>query len=360
MGNYNEIINTSTWQEQSWLNSGGTRNKKILSYENNIYYFKESFRKGDDKFYKYEFYSEVIASFIGEMIGLDVLKYNIAIYKNQIGCLSKSMINNDEELIEAGKYIKAFDNTFIIDNENPKEKYTFELIIKTLQEFSLVENVEKLIDVIIFDSILGNSDRHQENWGFIAQNTIWVESLNELEKTITGGVSKYESIIRKTISFTSKFLSKNKGNFDNTDLVNEIAKIKLSTNRKVRFSPIYDSGCCLGRELTEDKIEQLHKNEQQLLKYINNGKAEIHWIGKKIPHFQLLKSLINNDGENIKDRINILISKFDKRLFSDFINNLDVNIPSEFEEYRISNIRKEFIVKLVTLRIETLQKLINE
>jgi hypothetical protein len=127
---------------------------------------------------------------------------------------------------------------------------------------------------------------------------LWNQQLNrgyELQYDNKGNLITNRAAINGDAIINELGVEVNKGNFDNTDLVNEIAKIKLSTNRKVRFSPIYDSGCCLGRELTEDKIEQLHKNEQQLLKYINNGKAEIHWIGKKIPHFQLLKSLINND-----------------------------------------------------------------
>lgn len=350
----NKIIDVGLWQELSWLHSGGTRNKKILSDSGKLYYFKESYKKGETKFYKYEFYSEVIASFIGEMIGLDVLEYNIAIYKNKIGCLSKSMISGDEELIEAGKYLKAFDNTFMFDNENPKDKYTFQLIIKALDAFSLTINVDKLIDVIIFDSIIGNSDRHQENWGFIAKNTLFSESIDELEKVLLGKNTKYTSLINGILSlFNAK-------STDKKSLSIEATKIKLKSTRDIHFSPIYDSGCCLGRELTEERISKLLTDNNLLNSYIQKGVAEIHWEGKKQSHFDLLITLIENNGYKIRERIKELINRFDFKKFSDFILTLDDNIPQQFDEYRISDNRKDFIVKLVTLRIETLQKLTNE
>jgi hypothetical protein len=43
----NEVINISSWQELNYLNSGGTRNKKIVSnQEGDLYYFKESYDNG--------------------------------------------------------------------------------------------------------------------------------------------------------------------------------------------------------------------------------------------------------------------------------------------------------------------------
>ena len=94
--------------------------------------------------------------------------------------------------------------------------------------------------------------------------------------------------------------------------------------------------------------------------YIQKGVAEIHWEGKKQSHFDLLITLIENNGYKIRERIKELINRFDFKKFSDFILALDDNIPQQFDEYRISDNRKDFIVKLVTLRIETLQKLTNE
>ncbi|MGJ1321962.1 hypothetical protein ACR780_04685 [Sphingobacterium faecium] len=66
-----KFIDTTGWQETYWLNSGGTREKHILQDENDdLWYFKRSERKpgkgnNPEKYYKDEFWSEIIAYQIG-------------------------------------------------------------------------------------------------------------------------------------------------------------------------------------------------------------------------------------------------------------------------------------------------------
>ena len=55
---------------------------------------------------------------------------------NIVGCISKSMINQaSEELIEGGKYLQAFDNTFKPENVKHRNQYNFELILNALVSF---------------------------------------------------------------------------------------------------------------------------------------------------------------------------------------------------------------------------------
>jgi hypothetical protein len=84
------LYNISEWNEQSWWNTGGTRNKKIyLNPEDGaLYYFKQSLKKGPRE-YKYEFWSEIIASEVGKLLGFDILPYHIAIRGIMVGCISK-------------------------------------------------------------------------------------------------------------------------------------------------------------------------------------------------------------------------------------------------------------------------------
>ncbi len=348
----NHLFYVSGYKELTWLNSGGTRNKKILSDEYGaVYYFKESFNNANGKFYKYEFYSEIVASFIGKMLELDVLEYSIAIYKHQIGCLSKSMNDDQEELIEGGKYLKAFDNSFIVESENPKQKYTFQLIVNALKCFELESHVDRLIDIIIFDSIIGNSDRHQENWGFIAKNTIVGQAYTEIERTLEGKPSRHSPLIKKMLSMFGM----------NIKIVpNDIIHYRLKNiTRDVKFAPIYDSGSSLGRELDESKILSMLKNDMQINAYINKGMAEIHWDGKKYNHFGLLEELIKQDSK-VKDRISELVRKIDTTRIQEFVSKIDMMIPEEFESWKIPNYRKDLIVKLITLRSQRLLEIINE
>ncbi len=45
--------------------------------------------------------------------------------------------------------------------------YTFDLIEKAFEFHKLNPFLENIIEIIVFDTIIGNQDRHQENWAFI-------------------------------------------------------------------------------------------------------------------------------------------------------------------------------------------------
>lgn len=46
--------------------------------------------------------------------------------------------------------------------KNKRENYILDNILKDLQEYNLME---KFIEVLFFDSFIGQTDRHEENWG---------------------------------------------------------------------------------------------------------------------------------------------------------------------------------------------------
>jgi hypothetical protein len=348
MENLRPFEDVSNWEEQLWLHSGGTRNKKILSDPNGIlYFFKESFNNNDGKFYKYEFYSEVIASFLGKMIGLNVLNYTIAVFNERIGCLSRNMLDENEELIEGGKYLKGYNPDFIVDKENPKSKYDYHLIDETLKKYFNPSEIDKIHELIIFDAIIGNSDRHQENWGYIATHNFVTKAISEIEKVYEDPDSK--NTFEKIVGYFSK---------KKLD-IKDINAAKLDLIRNIKISPIYDSGCSLGREIEETKVSLLLKNDEMLMAYINRGKSEIHWKGRKLSHFDLLNKIIEIDP-TIKNTVQKLVNRINFDALKKYVFELDQSIPDSFKEYKISNERKELIVNIITLRIQKISKIVSE
>lgn len=85
-----KYIDISNWKTQVHVHTGGTRDKfiAISPDDDKKYYFKTSINKGF-KNYKYEFWSEVIASELGRSLGFNVLIYDVASFNDKIGCLSK-------------------------------------------------------------------------------------------------------------------------------------------------------------------------------------------------------------------------------------------------------------------------------
>ena len=175
----NRIIDISNWGALPWYSTGGTREKKYLFNpdDNATYYFKKSADK-----YPFEFWSEIIAFDLGQILKLDVLKYFPAIYEGEIGCVSQSMIDpNKEELIEGGKYLQAFDTTFSPEDKKLRHQYSFQLIEGSMQFFTLDSYLDKILEIVVFDTLIGNGDRHQENWAFIGNYTTLSKSLTEIE-----------------------------------------------------------------------------------------------------------------------------------------------------------------------------------
>lgn len=346
-----KLYDITDWNEQSWWNTGGTRDKKIYlnPEDGELYYFKQSFKKGQRN-YKHEFWSEIIAYEVGELLGFDILPYHIAIRGKVVGCISKSMINQEsEELIEGGKYLQAFDTNFKPENIKERDRYTFQLIYSALFSFKKEKHLDKLIDTIVFDALTGNSDRHQENWAII--NKYIVFSKNEI---------LLASFIEKVVNFVLKQIS-NLGLRKVND-INKIEITKLLLPKITRYAPIYDSGCSFGRELNDEKVTQMLSNETEIQKYIEKGLAEIHWESKKITHFELVSKLI--ETENLKDitlsSIRKVIEKFDNKKVEQIIMNVDKELEIWGSPNVLPKQRKELALKLLTLRSDKLRTIYSQ
>lgn len=312
-----EYYDISQWEKHEYLGTGGTRDKVVVEnpVDNCLYYFKTSLIK-NEKNYIYEFWSEVIASEVGELLGFDILKYNVAANEHHtLGCLSKLMIDTTlEQLDEGYKWIKRYQLAY--DTED-RDSYTFQLIEETLTNlFPNEKFIERLISTIVFDSIIGNEDRHQENWGIIISNHIPTKTSKSF-------------FSRKT-------------------------PIPVST---YRYAPIYDSGSSLGRELREEKVNQMITDSLQLNAYINRGQSEIHWKGEhgKQKHFALIDKIATTKYRGvIISELQRIRKLYDKKRIKDIVIHIDDCLPKAYISHKIPENRKELLIKLITLRIERL------
>lgn len=98
----------------------------------------------------------------------------------------------------------------------------------------------------------------------------------------------------------------------------------------------------------------------QLEAYINRGRSEIHWEGEKqkLKHFDLIHKIADNGYQNIIiETIDRLKSKYNKTKIADIINGIDNCIPQEYSLHKIPQERKDFLIKLVSLRVTKLFEL---
>jgi hypothetical protein len=292
------FYDVSEWMEKQYITAGGTRNKVIVEHPNRgVFYFKTSLER-----YKYEFWSEIIASAVGEELGFNTLHYDIAWNKTDIGCLSSSMESKDQTvLIEIVKILRNYDNTYKPEIKQSYSQYTFQFIEKAFETHQIIDQMSHIVETIVFDSLIGNGDRHQENWGFI-------------------------------FFFDSE---------------------------KIQFSPIYDSGSCLGRELIDGKIQQMLTHSEILSFYINRGLCEIRWdtMKKKLNHFDLILKIIKQTlyKEIALNKIKQVIDKFNINNIRRIVYEVDKNLPEQYCSYKLPDIRKQIIVEMIQARFNRLK-----
>ena len=257
---------------EEFNNYKGSEKKKTLIYNNKKYLvkFPDPVReKNKNISYINNAFSEYIGSNIFKIVGfktqntvLGKYKYN---GKEKIVCGCEDFTDNENVLYE-------FENLALSTNPDKKIETELNDIMEVIEECKMINNEEtkeKFWDMFIIDSLIGNTDRHNGNWGFL--------------------------------------LNKNTG--------------------KAEFSPIYDCGSCLNPMLEDEEIKKI--NETELKNLAINCYSCIKEDGKKINYMTFIKQMRNVECNNAIKRmfININIDEIKK-----FINNIECmsDIRKEF------------------------------
>ena len=333
-----EFFDVSDWLVTLISSTKGTRDKLVLVKPGteDTYFLKfPMVREGRD--YTPENWSEVIAYEVGTMLGFNVLQYNLAAYHGKVGCISKNMTtpSNNESLTEGHSILSRYDSTYDPADKSTYNRYTFDFVQKSLNAYGADFFIEDFIRTLIFDAIIGNRDRHQSNWGIIESQVLYEDNTQD------------ESFpLKFPFSFPSSRKKKN--------IFKEIKKA----------APIYDSGCCLGREFGEDQIFQHLEIQSKFEKYIRNGVAELRTgeNNERPTHEELLTFIKRADGGRWKTLIETEISKVLKTYNIDkltkLINEIDTNLPDEYRErYGLSMARKTFIIRVIDTRVNNLRNI---
>jgi len=305
-----EFYDVSTWLITSVSSTKGTRDKLVLVKPNteDTYFLKFPMVR-EKRDYTPENWSEVLAYEIGNLLGFNVLRYDLAVHNGKVGCISKNMIkpSNNESLIEGHSVLSRYDSTYAPSDKGTYNRYTFEFVCNALKAYNAEFFVKDLIRTLIFDAIIGNSDRHQSNWRLI--QSIEIVEVKPIKKGLKLPFGK----------------AKNDG-------------LQFTINIKRKAAPIYDSGCCLGREFGEEQLQQHLDIQSKFDKYIRNGVSELRTgeTAKKPSHEELLRFIKSvNNGEwklFIDEEINRVIQAYNPKEINELILNIDKNLPDKYRE----------------------------
>ena len=351
----------SSWGINQYVSTGGTRSKEIAIHPETEkqFFFKASKIDPSNKVkFPTEFWSEIVSSKVGQLFGFNMLDYNIAYNENNrqpVGCISESMVEYEEnKLTEGITYLRGFDPQY--DPELDQDKYTFQFICDTLSHFNLDEYIIHIIEIIIFDSIIGNSDRHQENWDTISY---FREAIASYERDLNSGEDGwFERASKRFMRTMAKMTIKQHENSTRIRRSTLILQNEIAPNS---FSPIYDSGCCLGREFLDKRVAKMIHDNQMLVAYVRKGTSEIHWENneKKMNHFELIKLVMGDHEADVRKIIAQVKEKYNQESLKNIIFNIDSNLPDMLKAFKLSEQRKELMYKLISLRLEKLFILVD-
>lgn len=332
-----EFVDISNWSLHEWSKpQKGSRPNNI--YENpqtgELFFFKQS--KSN---YPTEIWSEIVASKLGQLIGFNILDYNIAFDKKLVGCLSKSMVDKEkgEELYHGIDILSDNIKDFEITSKPICSFQDWEYICSNNELFK--NFVQNFIETILFDAIIGNTDRHTENWAFIRILKVKIQN-NKLKQKIDWLKTVYSIFkLKPSIHFNSN--------------------INFEISHNFNFSPIYDSGSCLGREIGEKKIETFLKDDDQILRYILNGKSEIKWNREEFNLFEIAKKVKSLYPKIFEEKINLVFNKNIEKEIDNLIDTIDVNAGNNYKGILLSQNRKMLIKELLKRRINYLKKILQ-
>ncbi|MCY4329426.1 MAG: HipA domain-containing protein, partial [Endozoicomonadaceae bacterium] len=229
-----EIVDVTGWSAKGIAYNVGAREKSLLvcpadcdfsfCHKNHKYLFKETMKQTKDPSkdkYPDQYWAEIMAFHIGILMGIDVPPAFVAINSKtgNPGALIEWFTNDNELSVSGGDYMKSRITDFDEKRGAQHNLLTILAISKTWSDKGILSHdwQEYWGLCLCFDALIGNTDRHQENW-----QAIWKGS------------------------------------------------------ESVRFSPLFDNGTSLGHEIFPNKFDQI-RNKPWREGYLRRGKHHMKW-----------------------------------------------------------------------------------
>lgn len=182
-----------------------------------------------------EAWAEKIAAEVGELMGLPCARIELATYEGEFGTVSLSFADpeNGLELVHGNERLPIIVTDYEKEKKYHQSDHTYDRIMETLKETSVpidwshptieMSATDVFSGYLTLDALIGNTDRHHENWGIL---------LRRVEASASG--------------------------------------------RQLTLSPTYDHASSLGRELRDEKRMEMLR-EDNLPNYVERPRSPIYW-----------------------------------------------------------------------------------
>lgn len=172
------IIDFSEYEQKFERTYGGASCRKYdIEYQNEKWFLKfpgNIREQVEGMSYSNASVSEYIGSHIYKMLGIDVHETMLGIFEKKCVVACKDFVKDDEFPVTGfGEFKTTFAPRFTDSNGNETNGNGTDLeeTIQTLEEHPLLKKTEGLKerfwDMFVVDSLIGNNDRNNGNWGLI-------------------------------------------------------------------------------------------------------------------------------------------------------------------------------------------------
>lgn len=252
----------------------GSREKKVVKDKFNN---KAIFKYEGEGYLVSEACSEKLSYEIAKVLGYDCARIELAQdNEGRLGILNYLFVDIDDKIhMDVVVYLNK-------NNESRENFYTLENIKSTLDSMD-TKLFEGFIRIMIFDALVGEQDRHEENWGI--------------------------------------------------EIIDDSYKI----------SPFYDNGCNLLREFKDENLAMKYYNGQKNFdSYVTRSKTYIYndKTRKRYKHFELVNHLNKFYPKIVKNEI-LKLNKLNDSVISEIVNKIpDELITQKHKDFIILYIKK--------------------
>ncbi|GED34867.1 HIRAN domain-containing protein [Brevibacillus centrosporus] len=233
-----------------------------------------------------EHWAEKLCSEFAKVLDFPCADVNIAVRNGVIGCLSYFFVDKENGY-------SHFDGGNYFPNDYDFEKnagYNLQLIRTVMDQLDTSEQklFQEFLYIIVFDALVANGDRHQDNWG----------------------ITRHE------------------------------------TREEAFISPLYDNSATLGRDLNEQRLNELLDSRTEMIRYISRSKSKIGWDNVRCQkHFILVKELTREYPEEMHGLLERL------KLLNDSIVE---EVLNKMPKTIMTDIQKQFVIQFVKERRDIL------
>lgn len=231
-----------------------------------------------------EHWAEKLCYEIALKLNFPNAKVELAVRDGKAGCLSYFFVDKDNGYshYDSGSFFRySYD-------ENKKIIYKIDIIEKFLPEPHLFED---FLSIVLFDALVANGDRHQDNWG----------------------ITRHEK------------------------------------SGKLAISPMYDNSACLGRDFTQIIVQKYLSSNIELIRHLFKGKSKIGINNmKNANHFSLIRYLYKRYPKKMGELITRIAGLNDYDI-ENTVNNLpDTVLDNDYKKVVINfiKIRKTILINI--------------